>query len=288
MKVTKAVFPVAGLGTRFLPATKAMPKEMLPVVDKPLIQYAVEEALNAGIEDIIFVTGKGKHAIEDHFDHSCELEETLTARNKTSLLKVVTNLVLESGTLVYTRQNQPLGLGHAIWCARNVVGREPFAVLLADDLMKADKPVLGQMIERFETLQSSMVCVEEVDRQATASYGILDADPPVDQLTSVRGLVEKPKPEEAPSNLAIIGRYILTPEIFDILENKETGAGGEIQITDAMAKLLQTQSIHGYRYEGTRFDCGTKVGFQMANLSFAMDRPDMRERLLPFIRNMMP
>ncbi len=287
MKVTKAVFPVAGLGTRFLPATKAMPKEMLPVVDKPLIQYAVEEALNAGIEDIIFVTGKGKHAIEDHFDHSCELEETLAARNKTSLLKVVTNLVLESGTLVYTRQNQPLGLGHAIWCARNVVGREPFAVLLADDLMKADKPVLGQMIERFETLQSSMVCVEEVDRQATASYGILDADSPVDRLTSIRGLVEKPKPEEAPSNLAIIGRYILTPEIFDILDNKETGAGGEIQITDAMAKLLQAQSIYGYRYEGARFDCGTKVGFQMANLSFAMDRPDMRERLLPFIRNLM-
>jgi UTP--glucose-1-phosphate uridylyltransferase len=286
MKVTKAVFPVAGLGTRFLPATKAMPKEMLPVVDKPLIQYAVEEALNAGIEDIIFVTGKGKQAIEDHFDHSCELEQTLIARNKNALLKVVTNLIPESGTLVYTRQNEPLGLGHAIWCARNVVGREPFAVLLADDLIKAQKPVLGQMMERFESLQSSMVCVEEVDRQATASYGILDADPPVDRLTPVRGLVEKPQPEDAPSNLAIIGRYILTPEIFDILDNKETGAGGEIQITDAMAKLLQSQSIHGYRYEGTRFDCGTKVGFQMANLSFAMDRPDMRERLLPFIHSM--
>jgi UTP--glucose-1-phosphate uridylyltransferase len=285
MKVTKAVFPVAGLGTRFLPATKAMPKEMLPVVDKPLIQYAVEEALNAGIEDIIFVTGKGKQAIEDHFDHSCELEETLIARNKTALLKVVTNLVPESGTLVYTRQNNPLGLGHAIWCARNIVGREPFAVLLADDLIKAQKPVLRQMMERFETLQSSMACVEEVDRQATASYGILDADPPVDGLTSIRGLVEKPKPEDAPSNLAIIGRYILTPEIFDILDNKETGAGGEIQITDAMAKLLRTQSIYGYRYEGTRFDCGSKVGFQMANLSFAMDRPEMRERLLPFIRS---
>jgi UTP--glucose-1-phosphate uridylyltransferase len=286
MKVTKAVFPVAGLGTRFLPATKAMPKEMLPVVDKPLIQYAVEEALAAGIEDIIFVTGKGKQAIEDHFDHSRELEETLIARNKNVLLRVVTNLVPESGTLVYTRQNNPLGLGHAIWCARNIVGREPFAVLLADDLIKARKPVLRQMMERFETLQSSMVCVEEVARQATASYGILDADPPNDGLTAIRGLVEKPKPEDAPSNLAIIGRYILTPEIFDILENKETGAGGEIQITDAMAKLLQTQSIYGYRYEGTRFDCGSKVGFQMANLSFAMDRPDMRERLLPFIRSL--
>ncbi|MEJ2662151.1 MAG: sugar phosphate nucleotidyltransferase [Desulfobacteraceae bacterium] len=167
-----------------------------------------------------------------------------------------------------------------------MVGREPFAVLLADDLIKAQKPVLGQMMERFESLQSSMVCVEEVDRQATASYGILDADPPVDGLTTVRGLVEKPKPADAPSNLAIIGRYLLTPEIFDILENKETGAGGEIQITDAMAKLLQTQSIYGYRYKGTRFDCGTKVGFQMANLSFAMDRPDMRERLMPFINQL--
>jgi UTP--glucose-1-phosphate uridylyltransferase len=287
MKVTKAVFPVAGLGTRFLPATKAMPKEMLPVVDKPLIQYAVEEALNAGIEDIIFVTGKGKQAIEDHFDHFCELEQTLIARNKNALLKVITNLIPESGTLVYTRQSEPLGLGHAIWCARNVVGREPFAVLLADDLIKAQKPVLGQMMERFESLQSSMVCVEEVDRQSTASYGILDADPPMDGLTSIRGLVEKPKPEDAPSNLAIIGRYILTPEIFDILENKENGAGGEIQITDAMAKLLQSQSIYGYRYEGTRFDCGTKVGFQMANLSFAMDRPDMRERLVPFLKQLL-
>jgi len=210
----------------------------------------------------------------------------LMARNKKSLLKAITTLIPESGTIVYTRQNDPLGLGHAIWCARNVVGREPFAVLLADDLIKAQEPVLAQMMDRFEKLQSSMVCIEEVDRQATASYGILDADPPVDRLTRIRGLVEKPKPEEASSDLAIIGRYILTPEIFDILDNKEAGAGGEIQITDAMAKLLQTQSIFGFRYEGTRFDCGTKVGFQMANLSFAMDRPDMRERLLPFIRQL--
>jgi UTP--glucose-1-phosphate uridylyltransferase len=283
MRVRKAVFPVAGLGTRFLPATKAMPKEMLPVVDKPLIQYAVEEALKAGIEDIIFVTGKGKQAIEDHFDHYCELEHTLMARSKETLLREITTLVPESGTLVYTRQNEPLGLGHAIWCARNVVGNEPFAVLLADDLIKAETPVLKQMIGRFDDVQSSMVCIEEVDRQATASYGILDADPPRDGLTEIRGLVEKPKPEDAPSNLAIIGRYILMPEIFGILENKETGAGGEIQITDAMARLLGTQSIYGIQYEGTRFDCGTKVGFQMANLSFAMDRPDMRKRLKPVI-----
>ncbi len=286
MKVRKAVFPVAGLGTRFLPATKAMPKEMLPVVDKPLIQYAVEEALKAGIEDIIFVTGKGKQAIEDHFDHYCELEHTLMARSKEALLREITTLVPESGRMVYTRQNEPLGLGHAIWCARNVVGNEPFAVLLADDLIKAQTPVLKQMMERFEDVQCSMVCVEEVDRQATASYGILDADVPNDNLTKIRGLVEKPAPEDAPSNLAIIGRYILTPEIFDILSNKETGAGGEIQITDAMAKLLDTQSIYGFSYEGARFDCGTKVGFQMANLSFALDRKDMRDRLLPFIHRM--
>jgi UTP--glucose-1-phosphate uridylyltransferase len=283
MKVPKAVFPVAGMGTRILPATKGMPKVMLPVVDKPLIQYAVEEALKAGIEDIIFVTGKGKQAIEDHFDHYCELEHTLMARNKETLLKEITMLVPESGKLVYTRQNEPLGLGHAIWCARNVVGREPFAVLLADDLIKTKTPVLRQMMNRFDDVQSSMVCVEEVDRRTTASYGILDADPPTDGLTQIRGLVEKPKPADAPSNLAIIGRYILTPEIFDILDNKETGAGGEIQITDAMARLLDTQSIYGIQYEGTRFDCGTKVGFQMANITFAMDRPDMRQRLMPFI-----
>jgi UTP--glucose-1-phosphate uridylyltransferase len=286
MQVRKAVFPVAGLGTRFLPATKAMPKEMLPVVDKPLIQYAVEEALSAGIQDIVFVTGKGKHAIEDHFDHDCELEQTLMARGKEALLREITNIIPESGTIVYTRQNEPLGLGHAIWCARHIIGNEPFAVLLADDLIKSSKPALGGMMAHFQHLQSSLVCVEAVDRQATASYGILDADPPEKGLTRVRGLVEKPKPEEAPSNLAIIGRYILTPEIFNILEHKETGAGGEIQITDAMARLLKTQSIYGYSYEGARFDCGTKVGFQMANLSYALDRPDMRDRLMPFIRNL--
>jgi UTP--glucose-1-phosphate uridylyltransferase len=276
MQVRKAVFPVAGLGTRFLPATKAMPKEMLTVVDKPLIQYAVEEALSAGIQDIVFVTGKGKQAIEDHFDHDCELEHTLMVRSKEALLREITNIIPESGTIVYTRQNEPLGLGHAIWCARHIIGNEPFAVLLADDLIKSSKPALSGMMAHFEHLQSSLVCVETVDRQATASYGILDADPPEKGLTKIRGLVEKPKPEEAPSNLAIIGRYILTPEIFKILENKETGAGGEIQITDAMARLLETQSIYGYSYEGTRFDCGTKVGFQMANLSYALDRADMR------------
>jgi UTP--glucose-1-phosphate uridylyltransferase len=285
MKVRKAVFPVAGLGTRFLPATKAMPKEMLPIVDKPLIQYAVEEALKAGIQDIIFITGKGKQAIEDHFDHFCELEHVLMARDKVALLKEITTLIPESGTIVYTRQNEPLGLGHAIWCARNIVGNEPFAVLLADDLIKSDQPVLGQMMDQFEQVQSSMVCIEEVSPEATASYGILDADPPTNSLTEIRGLVEKPKPADAPSNLAIIGRYILTPEIFSILDGKEEGAGGEIQITDAMARLLKSQKVYGFNYKGTRFDCGTKVGFQMANISYAMDRPHMRERLLPFLKH---
>jgi UTP--glucose-1-phosphate uridylyltransferase len=287
MQVRKAVFPVAGLGTRFLPATKAMPKEMLPVVDKPLIQYAVEEALSAGIREIIFVTGRSKQAIEDHFDHFCELEQTLMARSKNALLKEINHLVPESGTFIYTRQNEPLGLGHAIWCARHIVGNEPFAVLLADDLIKSEKPVLAQMIDCYNDLQSSIVCVEEVDPQRTASYGILNADPPLNRLTRIRGLVEKPKPADAPSNLAIIGRYILNPEIFSILELKETGAGGEIQITDAMARLLKDQDIYGYRYEGTRFDCGTKVGFQMANLSFAFDREELRSELLPFVQDIL-
>ena len=287
MKVRKAIFPVAGLGTRFLPATKAMAKEMLPIVDKPLVQYAVEEAYASGIKQIIFVTGAGKQAIENHFDHSCELEHMLMTRGKDAQLKELHELIPESGSIIYTRQNQPLGLGHAIWCARHIVGNEPFAVLLADDLIKAQTPVLKQMMEKFDQLQSSIVSVVEVDRQDTSKYGILDADPLVDNVTKIRGLVEKPKPENAPSNLAIIGRYILTPKIFDILEGKEVGAGGEIQITDAMARLLETQAIYGYRYQGIRFDCGHKAGFQMANLAFSMDRTEIRERLLPFIRNLL-
>ena len=287
MTIRKAVFPVAGLGTRFLPATKAMPKEMLPIVDKPLIQYAVEEAIASGIEQIILVTGKNKEAIEDHFDHFCELEHTLMARSKDDLLKEIILMVPESGTFIYTRQNEPLGLGHAIWCARHIVGNEPFAVLLADDLMKSKKPVLGQMIEQFETLQSSMVCIEEVPNKKTASYGILDADPPQNRLTKVRGLVEKPNPESAPSNLAIVGRYLLTPEIFDILEKKEKGTGGEIQITDAMARLLESQSVYGYQYDGVRFDCGSKAGFQKANLAYALDRPDLHDQLIDFMKTLL-
>lgn len=284
MKIKKAVFPVAGLGTRFLPATKALPKEMLPVVDKPLIQYAVEEALNAGIEQIIFVTGRGKTALEDHFDKSFELESILKAKNKETPLKEITELVPETGTIIYTRQNEALGLGHAIWCARDIVGDEPFAVLLADDMVKSEKPVLAQMVQRFNRLRASMVAVMEVDNAETDKYGIISGRDIEDNVIQLDGLVEKPKPSEAPTNLAIIGRYILTPDIFSILGRKKRGAGNEIQITDAMEILLQTQPIFGYRFEGTRFDCGNKAGFQMANIAFAMDRPDLREKLLPFIK----
>ncbi len=283
LSVKKAVFPVAGLGTRFLPATKAIPKEMLPVVDKPLIQYAVEEALSAGIEEIIFVTGRKKEALEDHFDRSCELEHTLMARNKDTLLRELDSLVPESGTIIYTRQGEPLGLGHAIWCSRHAVGDEPFAILLADDLVKTDQPVLGKMLAKFEEVQSSIVAVEEIDPVQTDKYGILDVENTGTDLLRIKGMVEKPSPDQAPSNLAIIGRYILTPEIYTQLSRKERGAGGEIQITDAMARLLQEQPIYGYRFKGRRFDCGSKAGFQMANLAYALDRPEIKKDLLPFI-----
>jgi UTP--glucose-1-phosphate uridylyltransferase len=284
MKIRKAVFPVAGLGTRFLPATKAMPKEMLPVVDKPIIQYAVEEAFAAGIEEIIFVTGKGKSALEDHFDRSIVLEESLRLRGEANLLQQIKALVPKSGTITYTRQDRPLGLGHAIWCARNIVGDEPFAVLLADDLIQSDVPVLSQMIQQFDRLRASIVAVIEVERSTTSRYGILEIGEELDRLVRIKGLVEKPKPEEAPSNLAIIGRYILTPKIFEFLGRKQVGAGNEIQLTDAMAMLLGVQPVFGYRFQGQRFDCGDKAGFQMANLAFAMDWPDLREKLLPFLQ----
>ena len=283
LSVKKAVFPVAGLGTRFLPATKAMPKEMLPVVDKPLIQYAVEEALSAGIEEIIFVTGRRKEALEDHFDRSCELEHTLMLRNKESLLLELESLVPESGTIIYTRQSEPLGLGHAIWCSRHAVGNEPFAVLLADDLVKTEQPVLAQMLAKFEEVQSSIVAIEEINPDQTEKYGILDVENSNNSLLKIKGMVEKPHPDKAPSNLAIIGRYILMPEIYAQLGRKERGAGGEIQITDAMANLLKDQPIYGYRFEGRRFDCGSKAGFQMANLAYALDRPELKKELVPFI-----
>lgn len=284
MRVKKAIFPVAGLGTRFLPATKAMPKEMLPVVDKPLIQYAVEEALASGIEQLIFVTGSGKGALENHFDRSFQLEDTLKQRQKLEILKEIESLVPESGTIIYTRQSEPLGLGHAIWCARDVVGDEPFAVLLADDLIQSDTPVLHQMIKEFDRVRASTVAVIEVPKEETSRYGILDAEKTTEETFRVNGMVEKPPAEEAPSNMAVIGRYVLTPRIFDILGNQQKGAGGEIQLTDAMSQLLTEQPIFGYRFHGTRFDCGDKAGFQMANLAFALEHPEIKDTLLPYLK----
>jgi len=274
-RVRKAVFPVGGMGTRFLPATKAMPKEMLPVVDIPLIQYAVEEARAAGIEEFIFVTGRGKSAIEDHFDHSAELESTLAERGKTRELEVVRGWIPGPGQVAYTRQQQPLGLGHAVWCARHLIKDEPFAILLADDLILAKTPCLEQMVEAFSETGGNMVAVMEVPHAHTSRYGILSVGSERGRMVEVKGLVEKPKPDVAPSRLAVIGRYILSADVFRHLEAHEKGAGGEIQLTDAMAKLIGRQPFHGYRFDGERFDCGDKVGFLHANIAFALARADM-------------
>jgi UTP--glucose-1-phosphate uridylyltransferase len=273
----KAIFPVGGLGTRFLPATKAMPKEMLPVVDKPLIQYAVEEARAAGIEEFIFVTGRGKSAIEDHFDHSYELSDVLRARGKEAELNAAEDMLLDPGQIAYVRQQEPLGLGHAVWCARNVVGGdEPVAVLLADDLVLARTPCLGQMIEAYGKVGGNLAAVMDVPREHTDRYGILDVVGDDGRLAEAKGLVEKPNPAEAPSTLSIIGRYILQPEVFHELDSQERGAGGEIQLTDAMARTIGTVPFHGLRFEGTRFDCGTKAGFLEANVAFALERGDLK------------
>jgi len=284
-KVRKAVFPVGGMGTRFLPATKALPKEMLPVVDKPLIQYAVEEALAAGIEEFIFVTGRGKSAIEDHFDHSFELEKLLEGRGKEKELLQVTELVLRPGQFAYTRQQEPLGLGHAVWCARDLVGDAPFAVLLADDLVQSKTSCVKQMVDaRNKVGGGSMIAVMDVPREHTQRYGVLKKGAENGSLVEVKGLVEKPKPENAPSTLSVIGRYILEPEVFDHLDRHEKGAGGEIQLTDALAKMIGNKPFHGLRFEGRRFDCGDKAGFLEANIAFALARPDLRDQVLSIVR----
>jgi len=283
--VRKAIFPVGGLGTRFLPATKSMPKEMLTVVDKPLIQYAVEEAREAGIEELIFITGRGKTAIEDHFDHAFELQNMLAARGKNTALKLVKATIPAPGQLAFTRQQEPLGLGHAVWCGRNFVGSEPVAVLLADDLILAETGCLKQMIEAYNRVGGNMVALMEVPPEQTSSYGVVKPGDVTDRLVEVRGLVEKPKPEDAPSNLAVIGRYILQPKVFEDLGRMEKGAGGEIQLTDALARQLGLQPFNGYMFDGRRFDCGTKVGFLEANLAFALDRPDMRDDITAFLKN---
>lgn len=286
MKIKKAVFPVAGLGTRFLPATKAMPKEMLPVVDKPLIQYAVEEALASGIEQLVFVTGSGKTALENHFDCQYELEDTLKKRGKLDLLKTIESLVPVSGTIIYTRQSEPLGLGHAIWCARDIIGDEPFAVLLADDLIQSDVPVLHQMVKEFDRLRASLVAAIEVPMDETHRYGILDAEPSYNGTRRILSMVEKPDPKDATSNLAAIGRYIFTPKIFDYLGKQQKGAGGEIQLTDSMVNLLEEQPIFSFKFEGTRFDCGDKAGFQMANLAFSLEHPEIRETMQKYLKEL--
>lgn len=278
--VRKAVFPVGGLGTRFLPATKAIPKEMLPVVDKPLIQHAFEEAKAAGIEEFIFVTGRSKTALEDHFDHSFELEATLSGRGKKAQLDALHSWMPEAGQISYTRQQKPLGLGHAVWCARHLIGDEPFAVLLADDLILAETPCLKQMVDVYAETGGNIVAIMDVPREHTARYGVLDVAADDGRLAAVRGLVEKPMPEKAPSTLSIIGRYILQPEIFIHLERLGRGAGGEIQLTDGLVKLIGgDRPFHGLRFAGRRFDCGDKVGFLQANIAFALAREDMAPEL---------
>jgi UTP--glucose-1-phosphate uridylyltransferase len=284
--VRKAVFPVGGMGTRFLPATKAMPKEMLPVVDKPLIQYAVEEAQAAGIEEFIFVTGRGKTAIENHFDRSTELEALLAEKSKDDALNELMGSMPTAGQVCYTRQMDPLGLGHAVWCARNLVGDEPFAVLLADDLIQAGTACLKQMVDAHAEVGGNMIALMDVPHDHTSRYGIIDPGAVTGRLTEVRGLVEKPKPADAPSNQAVVGRYILQPDVFKQLSGQQKGAGGEIQLTDALARMIGSAPFHGYRFEGTRFDCGDKVGFFEANLAFAMERPDLREGVTAFIRKL--
>ncbi|WP_309120852.1 UTP--glucose-1-phosphate uridylyltransferase GalU [Paenibacillus sp.] len=285
MKVRKAIIPAAGLGTRFLPATKAMPKEMLPIVDKPTIQYIVEEAVESGIEDIIIVTGKGKRAIEDHFDNSFELEQNLLEKGKIDLL----NEVQKSSKMVdihYIRQKEARGLGHAVWCARKFVGDEPFAVLLGDDIVKADKPCLKQMIEQYERYRASVIGVQRVPIDEVSRYGIVDGKEIHDRLFSVTNLVEKPKKEDAPSDLAIMGRYILTPKIFEILDNQTPGAGGEIQLTDAIAALNRSEAVYAYDFEGIRYDVGEKLGFIKTTLEFALQREELKEDLLDYLREL--
>lgn len=284
MKVRKAVFPVGGLGTRFLPATKALPKEMLPIVDKPLIQYAVEEAQAAGIEEFIFVTGRGKSAIEDHFDFSYELQDTLSSRGKTAELDSISHWLPPAGQVAYTRQQEPLGLGHAVWCARHLVGDEPFAIFLADDLILSKTPALKQMVDVFNETGGNVVAVMDVPKAHTQRYGILDIGADDGRLAEVKGLVEKPHPDKAPSTLSVIGRYILLPEVFDHLSMMERGAGGEIQLTDAMAKLIGQSAFHGLRFEGRRFDCGDKLGFLQATVAFGLEREDLRDGLTTFLK----
>ncbi|AIQ71287.1 MULTISPECIES: UTP--glucose-1-phosphate uridylyltransferase GalU [Paenibacillus] len=283
MKIRKAIIPAAGLGTRFLPATKAMPKEMLPIVDKPTIQYIVEEAVASGIEDIIIVTGKGKRAIEDHFDNSFELEFNLAEKQKWELLESVRKSS-EMADIHYIRQKEPRGLGHAIWCARKFIGNEPFAVLLGDDIVQADKPCLKQMIEIYDQYKSSIVGVQQVPWEEVSRYGLVDGTELAERVYKANRLVEKPKREEAPSNLAILGRYILTPRIFDMLEEQQVGVGGEIQLTDAISRLSEVERIIAYDFEGKRHDVGEKMGFIQTTIHYALQHEELKEGLLDYLK----
>ncbi|WP_341212624.1 UTP--glucose-1-phosphate uridylyltransferase GalU [uncultured Limimaricola sp.] len=287
-RVTKAVFPVAGLGTRFLPATKSVPKEIMTLVDKPLIQYAIDEARAAGIEEFIFVTARGKSALEDYFDHSPELESRLAEDGKDKLLDVLKSTYMPSGAIAYIRQHQALGLGHAVWCARNLIGDEPFAVILPDDVIAAEKPCLQQMVEAYRETGGCMVAAMEVPNERTSSYGVLDVEPGQGDTMKVRGMVEKPKPADAPSNLAVIGRYILSPQVMQHLNANERGAGGEIQLTDAIAKEIDTErGVFGHRFSGERYDCGSKAGFLQATVAFGLAREELRDEFGQYLHEMM-
>ncbi|MEJ2393626.1 MAG: UTP--glucose-1-phosphate uridylyltransferase GalU [Candidatus Thiodiazotropha sp.] len=287
-KIRKAVFPVAGLGTRFLPATKANPKEMLPVVDKPLIQYAAEEAEEAGVDALVFVTGRNKRSIPDHFDKAYELEAELKEAGKTDLLKKVQNVLPEDVTCIYLRQSEALGLGHAVLCAEPVVGNEPFAVILADDLIKGDAGVgaIAQMSEIYERYQCSVILVEEVPPAETQKYGIVEIEEDDGETAIITSIVEKPKPEEAPSNLGVVGRYILTPRIFDLIKKTGRGAGGEIQLTDAIAELLKYEKVRAYRVKGKRYDCGSKLGYLEASVEYGLAHPELGDGFKAYLKDL--
>jgi UTP--glucose-1-phosphate uridylyltransferase len=284
-KITKAVFPVAGMGSRFLPATKATAKEMLPVVDKPLIQYAVEEAVAAGITDMVFITGRNKRAIEDHFDKAYELEATLEMQGKKELLRIVQEVVPKNINCIYIRQAEPLGLGHAVLCAQPIIQDEPFAVILADDLIDGDTAIMRQMVEVYERHQCSVLGVQDVPRDQTKQYGIVSATNMEPNVERVNAIVEKPKPEDAPSTLAVVGRYILTPRIFKHLKEVKPGAGGEIQLTDGIAALMNYESMLAYRFDGIRYDCGSKLGYLKAQVAFALKHKEIREEFNEYLKS---
>ncbi len=287
-KVTKAIFPVAGLGTRFLPATKSIPKEIMTLVDRPLIQYAIDEARAAGIKEFIFVTARGKSALEDYFDVAPELERSLRQKGKDEMLKVLKSTNMDSGEIAYMRQNKALGLGHAVWCARRLLGNEPFAVILPDDVIAAETPCLQQMMEAHSETGGNVVAAMEVPPAMTSSYGILDVKDDMGAMVSVKGMVEKPKTEDSPSNLAVIGRYILTPDVMRNLNRAKAGAGGEVQLTDAIAEEIKNQdNVYGFRFRGQRYDCGSKAGFLQATVAFGLARDDLRDEFSQFLDGMM-